>query len=163
MTLARRCLLAWQNSLPVDESTQEQINDLAGLRDEHEKRLNALLRQQARLGRASPVEINLEIEEIQVKVSRITADMARLQIGASRILQITAHANDVNSFSDISNQIGDTTTTVLHSIHSLIALILQEQDEDEEKRNKRQNTTNLFYILICALVLADILVRIFIH
>lgn len=151
------------NDRILDEETSNQINELATLRDEHETRLRHLLRQQANLGRSTPVEINIEIEAIQVKVGRITGDIGRLQIGASQRSQLATRAGAVNNLTDISTQIGDTSTAILHGIHTLIALLLQAQDSDAPQRKKRQRLTLAFYVVISLLVAADVLARIFIH
>ena len=147
----------------LDEDTSNQINELATLRDEHETRLKHLLRQQANLGRSTPVEVNIEIEAIQVKVGRITGDIGLLQIGASKQSQQAARASVPTDLADISTQIGHSTVTTLHAIHTLISLLLQEQDADAPQRARRQRITTAFYIVISLLVLADLIARIFIH
>lgn len=147
----------------LDEDTSNQINELIARRDIHEARLRQLLRQEALFGWESPVHITGEIEDIQLKVGHITADIARLQIGASKRAQMLARAESTSELADISTQIGDTSAATLHGIHTLIALMIQSQDADEPQRRKRQHITTAFYVLITVLVLADLLARIFIH
>lgn len=147
----------------LDENTSESINQLAGLRDEHEKRLRQLLRQQAHYGRSTPAEINIEIEEIQVKVGRITGDMAHLQIGSSKLIELAANVGETANLGDISNQLGNSTTTVLHNMDMIIALMLQSRDADAPQREQRQRITIVFYVVISLLVAADVLARIFLR
>lgn len=151
------------NNETLDEDTSEQIDELTARRDIHEARLRQLLRQEALFGWESPVHITGEIEDIQVKVGHITADIARLQIGASKRAQMLARAESTSELADISTQIGDTSAATLHGIHTLIALLLQDQDADAPQRQKRQRVTTIFYVVISLLVLVDVLVRILIH
>lgn len=157
--LARLILLARLN--PLDEDTQDQIAELAGLRDLHEKRLRELMRQQALLGRSTPAEINIEIAAIGATITKITSDMAKLQIGASKLIEQFTRAESTGDLADISKQVSALGTTVTSEVSTLINLMLYQQDNDIELRKQRQRITNTFYVVISILVLADLLLRLF--
>jgi len=144
----------------LDEDTQKQITELAILRDEHEKRLRELMRQQAHFGRSTPAETNIEIRDIEAKITKITADMAKLQIGASRLLEQSARAESTADLADISKQISEVATSVQGYLSTLIALSLRQQDTDGDQRKHRQRITNWFYLVITLLVIIDIVIRI---
>ncbi len=147
----------------MDPETQQQLRDLAELRDTHEKRLRILLLQAAYTGRQTPPHALLEIGEIQEQITQITATMAKLQIAESRRVEQVALAASVTDLGDISMQISEIGSNLSRELRHLFELSLLHQDVDTVQRRRRQRWTNIFYITITALVIVDILVRVFYH
>ncbi len=144
----------------MDPDTREQINELAALRDAHEQRLRVLVLQAAKTGMATEPSKLIEIQEIEQKITQITATLAELQAGEARALERKIRAANTNDLHDISAQLFDFSQGIDRNLRRLFELLLVFQDRDSARRRQREHIVNLFYITIAVLVFVDILLRI---
>ncbi len=144
----------------MDPDTREQINELAALRDAHERRLRVLVLQAAKTGIQTDASRLIEIQEIEQEITKITTTLAELQAGEARAIERKIRAANTNDLHDISVQLFDFSQGIDRNLRRLFELLLVFQDRDSARRQRREHIVNLFYITIAVLVFVDILLRV---